>query len=140
STPHPALGEKSPAEVLMGRKLITVHEAMLPKKTLSDRKRERKKNGFAVNTPVYARDYRLGHQWTAAIIKKKHGSMIYDVVVLPPRLQVIHQVMVPPRSARTRWKPSRLQVDPSSKTYDRYRLRISLEFAEGVQQAADKYN
>ncbi|KAM3180914.1 hypothetical protein ACTXT7_015381, partial [Hymenolepis weldensis] len=42
---------------------------------------ERKKNWFAVNTSVYARDYRLGRQWTAVIITKRHGSTIYDVVV-----------------------------------------------------------
>ncbi|VDL46617.1 unnamed protein product [Hymenolepis diminuta] len=57
STRHPALGEKSPAELLMGRKLGTVHEAMLLKKTLPARKRGSQKNGFAVNTPIYARDY-----------------------------------------------------------------------------------
>ncbi|KAM3179195.1 hypothetical protein ACTXT7_001049 [Hymenolepis weldensis] len=111
----------------MGRKLRTVHEAMLPKKTLPDRKRERKKNGFAVNKPVYARDYRLVRQWTAAIIIKRHGSMIYDgsATIInsdedwrnPLLISVIDQVMVPPRTARTRWKPFRLQVDPSSKTY-----------------------
>ncbi|KAM3182044.1 hypothetical protein ACTXT7_013199 [Hymenolepis weldensis] len=37
--------------------------------------------------------------------------------ILPPRSQVIDQVMVPPRTARTRLKPSRLQIYPSSKTY-----------------------
>ncbi|KAM3179929.1 hypothetical protein ACTXT7_017302 [Hymenolepis weldensis] len=137
----------------MGRKLRTVHEAMLPKKTLLDRKREGKKNGVAVNTTVYARDYRLGRQWTAAIITKRQESTIYDVEVgkdtwvrhhnqlqrrlaeptidksylslyslldtfnfthiLPSRSQVIDQVMVPPRTARTRLKSSCLQVDPS---------------------------
>ncbi|VUZ53138.1 unnamed protein product [Hymenolepis diminuta] len=63
----------------MGQRLRMVHEAMLPKKTRPNEKRRNKKNGFAANTPVYARDYRLGRQWTAAIIKKRHGSMIYDV-------------------------------------------------------------
>ncbi|VUZ42778.1 unnamed protein product [Hymenolepis diminuta] len=81
STPDPAIGEKSPAGVLMGRKLRTVHKAMLSKKTRPDEKRGNKKNGFAVNTPVYARGYQLGRQWTAALIKKRHGSMIYDVEV-----------------------------------------------------------
>ncbi|KAM3173400.1 hypothetical protein ACTXT7_012595 [Hymenolepis weldensis] len=52
STPHPALGEKPPAEVLIGRKLRTVHQAMLPKKTLRDRKRGSKKNGFAVDPQI----------------------------------------------------------------------------------------
>ncbi|KAM3175178.1 hypothetical protein ACTXT7_009052 [Hymenolepis weldensis] len=65
----------------MGRKLRTVHEAMLLKKTLPDRKRERKKNGFTVNTPVYVRDYLLGRQWTAMIITKSHEIIIYDVGV-----------------------------------------------------------
>ncbi|VUZ50449.1 unnamed protein product [Hymenolepis diminuta] len=57
STPHPSSGGKSPAEVLMGRKLRTVHEAMPRKKTLPDRWKGSQKNGSAVNTPVYARDY-----------------------------------------------------------------------------------
>ncbi|VUZ44288.1 unnamed protein product [Hymenolepis diminuta] len=157
STPHLALEERFPTEVLMDRKLRTVHEAMLWKKTLPDRKRWSQKNGFAANTPAYARDYRPGRQWTAAIITKRHGSMIYDVEVgkatwarhnkqlrrrmaerttnkrylslyslldtfnqthvLPPRSQVIDQVMVPSHTARIRMKPPRLQVDPSSKIY-----------------------
>ncbi|KAM3177751.1 hypothetical protein ACTXT7_003908, partial [Hymenolepis weldensis] len=148
--------EKFSAEVSMGRKLKTVREAMMPKKTLPDRNRGSQKNGFAVKTPVYARDYRLGRQRTAVIIKKRHESMNYDVEVgkdtwachhnqlrrrlaepttdrrylslyslldtfnlthvLPPRSQVTDQVIIPSRTARTRWKPSRLQVDPSSKT------------------------
>ncbi|VUZ38694.1 unnamed protein product [Hymenolepis diminuta] len=81
STPHPAIGEKSPAKVLMGRKLRRVHEAMLPKKAQPNEKTGNKKNGFAVNAPVYASYYRLGRQGTAAIIKERHGSMIYDVEV-----------------------------------------------------------
>ncbi|VUZ52729.1 unnamed protein product, partial [Hymenolepis diminuta] len=78
STPHHALGEKSPPEVIMGRKLRSVQKAMLPKKTLPNR-RGSQKNGIAVNTPIYVRDYRLGHEWTATIITKRHGSTICDV-------------------------------------------------------------
>ncbi|VDL22855.1 unnamed protein product [Hymenolepis diminuta] len=128
---------------------------MLLKKTRTSGKRENKKTALLL-TPVYARDYRLDRQWTAAIITKRHGSTIYDVEVgrytrvrhhnqlrrrlaeptsdkrypslylllgtfnltrvLPPRPQVIDQVMVPSRTARTKMKPRR-QVDPSSKTY-----------------------
>ncbi|VUZ48456.1 unnamed protein product, partial [Hymenolepis diminuta] len=54
---------------------------MLSKKTQPDRKRENKKSGFAVNISVYARDYRLGRQWTAVTITKRHGGMIYDVEI-----------------------------------------------------------
>ncbi|VUZ49986.1 unnamed protein product, partial [Hymenolepis diminuta] len=153
SISHPAIGDKSPAEVLMGRKLGTGHEAMLPKKTRPNEKRGNKKNGFTVNTLVYACDYRLGRQWTVAIVQKRHGSMIYDVEVgkntcvrhhnqlrrrlaeptfdrryslldtfnlthvLPLRSQIIDQVTLPSRAARTKWKPSRLQIDPSWKIY-----------------------
>ncbi|KAM3175503.1 hypothetical protein ACTXT7_008389 [Hymenolepis weldensis] len=56
------------------------------------------------------RDYLLGRQWTAAIITNRHESMIYDV-------NVKGQNIAPRRGVRTRLKPSRLQVDPSSKTY-----------------------
>ncbi|VUZ50760.1 unnamed protein product, partial [Hymenolepis diminuta] len=35
----------------------------------------------------------------------------------PPISQVIDQITISSCSARTRWKPSRLQIDPSSKTY-----------------------
>ncbi|VUZ49510.1 unnamed protein product, partial [Hymenolepis diminuta] len=38
--------------------------------------RSNHKNGFTVNKPVYARDYRLSRQWTTA---NRYGSMIYDV-------------------------------------------------------------
>ncbi|KAM3185890.1 hypothetical protein ACTXT7_005467 [Hymenolepis weldensis] len=58
STPHSALGERFPVEVLMGLKLRKAHEAMPPKETLPDRKRGSKKNGFAVNTPISG--YRSG--------------------------------------------------------------------------------
>ncbi|KAM3175639.1 hypothetical protein ACTXT7_008123 [Hymenolepis weldensis] len=50
STLHPALGEKPPVEVLMSRKVRTVHEAILPKKLC-------RKGGDAVRR---ARDYRPG--------------------------------------------------------------------------------
>ncbi|VUZ51379.1 unnamed protein product, partial [Hymenolepis diminuta] len=90
---------------------------ILPKKTLPDRKKGSKKNWFVVNTQVYAREYRLSRQWTATIITKRHGSLIYDVEVDKDRSHVIDQITIPSRTARTRIKPSHLQVDASSKTY-----------------------
>ncbi|VUZ44199.1 unnamed protein product [Hymenolepis diminuta] len=53
----------------------------ISRETPSNKRRGSQKNGFAVNKQVYARDYRLGHQWIAAIITKRHGSMIYNVEV-----------------------------------------------------------
>ncbi|VUZ40247.1 unnamed protein product [Hymenolepis diminuta] len=40
--------------------------------------------------------------------------------VIPPRSQIIDQVTVPSHTARTRWKPSRLQIYPCSKAYGRF--------------------
>lgn len=54
STLHSALGKKFTAEVLMDRKVRTVHEAILPKKTLPDRRRYTQKSGFAVNTRLHS--------------------------------------------------------------------------------------
>ncbi|KAM3186896.1 hypothetical protein ACTXT7_003363 [Hymenolepis weldensis] len=133
STPPPALGEKSPAEVLMGRKLRTVQEVMLSKKTLPDRKREGKKNGLPVDSCDYhvevGKDTWVRHhnQLRRRLAKpttdKRYLSLnsllnTFSLThVLSPRCPVIDHVMVPPRTARIRWKPSRFQVDPSSKTY-----------------------
>ncbi|KAM3180874.1 hypothetical protein ACTXT7_015458 [Hymenolepis weldensis] len=61
-TPLSSSEEKSPTEVLMGRKVRTVHEAILSTKTLSDRGRSSQRSGFGVNTPNYAGDYRLDRQ------------------------------------------------------------------------------
>ncbi|KAM3173407.1 hypothetical protein ACTXT7_012567 [Hymenolepis weldensis] len=93
------------AEVLMGRKVRTVHEAMLLKKTLPDKWRYSRKSCFAVNTHFYIRDYRLGRQWKAAIITIWHGSVIYDAEV------------VPMRAVKSKKKPFLLLVDPSSRAY-----------------------
>ncbi|VUZ39001.1 unnamed protein product [Hymenolepis diminuta] len=104
-------------EVLMGQKLRTVHEAMLPKKILPDGRRCSQNSGLAVNTPVCVRDYQPSRQWTAAIIINRHESMIYDVEFAKDTSRVKDQIMVLSSAARTGMKSSRLQVDLSSKTY-----------------------
>ncbi|KAM3185754.1 hypothetical protein ACTXT7_005725 [Hymenolepis weldensis] len=62
STLRTALGEKSLAGVLMGRKVRTVHEEMPSEKALPNKSRRSRKSGLAVNTSVYAFAYRLGRQ------------------------------------------------------------------------------
>ncbi|KAM3184666.1 hypothetical protein ACTXT7_007887 [Hymenolepis weldensis] len=94
------------------------------------------KNGFAVNIPVYAHDYRLGCQWTAAIITKRYGCIICDVEVgkdtwIRHHNQLRRRLAEPTTDSISGYrlvngsvtygsnmKSSRLQVDPSSKTYD----------------------
>ncbi|VUZ44943.1 unnamed protein product, partial [Hymenolepis diminuta] len=47
----------------------------------AERKKDSQKNSFAVNTPVYAHDFRLSRQWTAVVITKAHVRMIYDAEI-----------------------------------------------------------
>ncbi|VUZ52984.1 unnamed protein product [Hymenolepis diminuta] len=54
--------EKSPTEVFMDRNVRTVQEVKLPKRALPYRMSHNQKNDFAVDTPVYACNYRLGPQ------------------------------------------------------------------------------
>ncbi|KAM3184288.1 hypothetical protein ACTXT7_008637 [Hymenolepis weldensis] len=75
-TPHPALGAKSPTAVLMGRKVRTVHEAILSTKTLSDRGRSSQRSGFGVNTPNYAGDYRLDRQ-----VEKRKAKLVEQEII-----------------------------------------------------------
>ncbi|KAM3187962.1 hypothetical protein ACTXT7_001284 [Hymenolepis weldensis] len=77
----------------------------------------------------------LAHQFMLVIIEKgkdtpakpttdKRYLSLYSLLetfnlthVLPPRSEVLDQAMVPSCAARTRMKPSRLRVNPFSKTY-----------------------
>ncbi|VUZ53700.1 unnamed protein product [Hymenolepis diminuta] len=69
---------------------------------LSDRRRCRQNDGFAVNTTVYACGYRLDRQWVAAIITNRHGILKSYYSYSSTRSQVKDQVMVLLHAARTR--------------------------------------
>ena len=84
TTPHDLLPNfKSPAEMLMGRKLRTVHSAMIPKPLAQQRPQlQTTWIPHEVGAKVYVRDYRHGFdKWIAREVTKKHGDVMYDVRV-----------------------------------------------------------
>ncbi|CAH8597340.1 unnamed protein product [Dicrocoelium dendriticum] len=84
STPNPATpGGQSPAEALMGRKLRTTNDALIPtEKPPTHSGACTKHKEFAVGAPVYARDYRAGHpRWIKATVTARRGDMLHDVSV-----------------------------------------------------------
>ncbi|CAH8568685.1 unnamed protein product [Dicrocoelium dendriticum] len=84
STPNPATpGGQSPSEALMGRKLRTINEALIPtEKPPSHSGAYIKHKEFVVGAPVYARDYRAGRpRWIKATVTARRGDMLHDVSV-----------------------------------------------------------
>ena len=81
TTTHKALSNHlSPAEALMGRKLRSVHHALLP---INESTEEASPTtGYSIGTNVYTRDYRPGHnRWIEGVVTGRHGKVIYDVSV-----------------------------------------------------------
>jgi hypothetical protein len=74
---------QSPAEALMGRKLRTAHNAMIPKQTTpSETLPVSSRPPFEVGSWVYCRDYRPRHDdWTEGQVIKRRGKVMYDVAV-----------------------------------------------------------
>ncbi|KAA3676205.1 uncharacterized protein DEA37_0003222 [Paragonimus westermani] len=72
---------RSPAETPVGRKLRTVHHALIPTNALTQAPGPNFNNRFATGEAVYKRDYRPDHNsWTDASMSACHGKM-YDVSV-----------------------------------------------------------
>ena len=79
--PHKALSNQlSPAEALMGRKVCTVHHALLPiRESTEDASAT---TGYSIGTNVCARDYRLRHnRWIEGVVTGRHVKVVYDVSV-----------------------------------------------------------
>ena len=105
TTPNPATPDhKTPAEALMGRKLRTIHCALIPLGTRPARPQGKyANNGFSIGTAVYARDYRPGHDyWTEAKITKRRGNVVHEVSV-NGKIWVRHHNQLRPRQST---KPS----------------------------------
>ena len=78
STPN----KQSPAEILYGRKLRTIHNFMLPPAPRRVDSSIRNKRKFEVGEAVYVRDYRTGHKpWNEGYIAAHRGQVMYDVKV-----------------------------------------------------------
>ncbi|CAH8512294.1 unnamed protein product [Dicrocoelium dendriticum] len=103
STPNPATpGGQSPAEALMGRKLRTTNEALIPtEKPPTQSGAYSKPKEFVVGAPVYARDYRAGHpRWIKATVTARRGDMLHNVSV-GNDIWVRHRNQLRPRHGET---------------------------------------
>ena len=81
TTPNPATSSgRSPAELLIGRKIRTIHQHLLPS-TRNYLTIRTDNPHFPIGTHVYARDYRPGRKWAKGIIKAYRGSVLYDILV-----------------------------------------------------------
>ena len=65
----------------MGRKIRTIHVAMLPSRNSTRNSESKRKCGYKAGDLVYARDYRPKHRLTAAVVRKRHGSIVCKVEV-----------------------------------------------------------
>ncbi|KAA3674010.1 uncharacterized protein DEA37_0012162 [Paragonimus westermani] len=76
TTPNPATPDgRSSAEALVGRKLRTVHYALIPTNEPTQLPGTNLQNVFAIGEAVYARD------WMEATVSARHGKVLYDVSV-----------------------------------------------------------
>ncbi|KAA3681810.1 uncharacterized protein DEA37_0004819 [Paragonimus westermani] len=84
STPNPAAPDgRLPSEVSMGRKLRTVHHALIPTDTLPHQPGQTESHTeFSIGSPVYARDYRPTHEeWTDGVVKARSGKVLLEISV-----------------------------------------------------------
>ncbi|CAH8585253.1 unnamed protein product [Schistosoma margrebowiei] len=84
TTPNDMLPQqKSPAEILMGRKLSTIHSLMCPRTTPPpSHNKSQKLPAYEVGCPVFARDYRANHgPWIEARVIGRLGQVMYEVKV-----------------------------------------------------------
>ena len=63
----------------MSRKIRTIHAAMLLSRNSTRTSESKQKRGYKAGDLAYVRDYRPNHRWTAAVVSKRHGSMVYEV-------------------------------------------------------------
>ncbi|CAH8666328.1 unnamed protein product [Schistosoma bovis] len=75
--------QKSPAEILMGRKLRTIHSLMCPRTTPPPpQTKSQKLPEYEVGCPVFSRDYRANHgPWIEARVVGRLGQVMYNVKV-----------------------------------------------------------
>lgn len=83
STPNTLLpNSQTPAEALMGRKLRTVHNAMLPTIQSARTRINVASSNFSTGSSVYARDYRSrDRHWVAGTVVQRKGDVMYDVQI-----------------------------------------------------------
>ncbi|VUZ53099.1 unnamed protein product [Hymenolepis diminuta] len=84
TTPHPIVGGKSHAELLMRGTVRTFNYTMIPKMKNKRKKRRRRRTSepakrherglFIVDGLVFGRDFRIGNFWTVGNVVKRRGK------------------------------------------------------------------
>ncbi|KAA3675928.1 uncharacterized protein DEA37_0013668 [Paragonimus westermani] len=115
STPHPEAPDgRPPSEILMGRKLRTVHHALILTDILPHQPGQTEDHtGFSNGPPVYARDYRPTHEeWIDGVVKDRRGKVPLEVSVGNPTW-IHHRIQFRPRHphASTRETQQSLPLD-----------------------------
>lgn len=110
-TPH-SLTEKSPAEILMGRRLTTLLDKVYPdftKEMVSKQEaniQRKPARTFQENDHVFARSYTPGEKWTPSTIVEATGPLSYKVATPDGRLLKRHTDQL-----RSRIEPSSLETN-----------------------------
>ncbi|CAH8288100.1 unnamed protein product [Schistosoma rodhaini] len=102
TTPHDLLPNfKSPSEVLMGRKLRTIHNAMTPRRVAQQSPHMKNTRIlYEVGAKVYVRDYRHGYdKWIEGEVAKRQGKVMYEVRV-NREIWTRHHNQLRPREAK----------------------------------------
>ena len=80
STPNPNVPDgKSPAEVMFGRRVRTVFNAMLPSKLVDERSHNPSIRNFNVGDKVYIKSYIGKNRWEPGEVVQKLGRVLYRV-------------------------------------------------------------
>ncbi|VUZ44912.1 unnamed protein product [Hymenolepis diminuta] len=61
TAPHPVLGDKSPTELLMGRTVSIINQAIIPMDRTNDSEKSYKIGAFNADDPMFACDFRITH-------------------------------------------------------------------------------
>ena len=131
TTPNDATpNQQSPAEALMGRKLRTIHDAMIPKPPANvSVPPVNHGSSFKMGSMVYARDYRPRfNRWIPGKIVRRNGKLLYDVLV-GTEIWVRHRDQLRHRETNPRKQPQ--ETLPLDLLLDTFRLSSTNTECEG---------
>ncbi|KHJ39809.1 hypothetical protein D918_10165 [Trichuris suis] len=78
STPSSATG-KSPAELLLNRRLVTLLDKLRPEEAHADVVEHRKRRAFETDDLVFARCFQQSKKWIPAVVVSRLGQLMYVV-------------------------------------------------------------
>lgn len=107
--PHPMLGGKTPAGLLMGKTIRTISHAMIPKNKINEPAKSHKRGGFTVSFLVFTRNFRINYPLTAGIVVKRWGKVIYEIHV-DDAIWIRHKNQLRPSTAGSKSTPASIPL------------------------------